>query len=56
MAEVARLSAHERQRLAGLLAKMEVENDVGFWQEIQRRADDRNPDYWISLEDLKRAE
>ena len=51
--EVPRLPASDRHLLAATLARLEIESDRGHWEETRRRADDTEPENWISLADLK---
>lgn len=54
--EVPALTASERRQLSALLAKLEIENDPEYWDDIRRRANDSNPENWVSLDDLKKGE
>jgi hypothetical protein len=51
--EVPRLPAKDRHLLAATLARLEIESDPSHFEETRRRADDTDPENWISLTELK---
>ena len=51
--EVESLSAEEQDRLAAHLAFLRVQRDPGYAREMGRRIEDRSPESWQSLDELK---
>jgi hypothetical protein len=53
-AEVASLSKRERKELAAYLAELERLFPQDLVKELSKKIDDKNPERWLTLEEVKR--
>ena len=51
-AEIHALSSDERHTLSAFLVRLELESDPGYWADVRRRMDDKNPVHWINVNEL----
>ena len=51
--EVETLAPEEQDRLAAYLTVLRMKRTPGHAEELSRRLDDRNPDHWLTLDELK---
>lgn len=50
--EVEALPAEERRKLAAFLVSLRHRDMEGYRQQMARRIDDKNPENWLTLEEL----
>jgi hypothetical protein len=55
MREVAGWPRSRQNKLAAFLLHLRLRDDVAWRNEMAHRIDDRNPENWVRLEDLKRS-
>jgi hypothetical protein len=53
-AEAASLTPAQRRELIGHLVALGRKNDAAFRRVLAEKIDDKNPDHWVSLDELKR--
>lgn len=51
--EAMRLSVTERNRIIASLVMANMRDEQAEWSELQRRMDDRNPESWVPLDEVK---
>lgn len=51
--EVETLAPEEQDRLAAYLTVLRMKRSPAHAEELSRRLDDRNPDHWMTLDELK---
>ena len=52
MREIASLGQEDRRKIAAYLVTLEDANRPGYKEELARRADEKDPAKWLSLEEL----
>ena len=50
--EIAALPADHRRELAAFLVSLRHRDLTGYREQMARKIDDKNPDHWLSLEEL----
>jgi hypothetical protein len=50
--ELSGLSPDQRHELSAYLVRLELESGDNYWRDVRRRIDDKNPDNWVSVEQL----
>jgi hypothetical protein len=53
--EVEALGPRERHELSVFLVRLENTENPDYWREIRMRIDDRDPEHWVSLEELTKS-
>ncbi len=51
--EIERRTPQEQDRLAAFLSSLRAKRDPEYLRELDRRLDDRSPDQWLTLDELK---
>ena len=46
------LSREERSEVSNFLSRLRLSEDPDYWTRIRRRVDDKNPDHWVSLDEV----
>ena len=46
------MTVEERQEITSFLVRLELSGDESYWERVRRRSEDRNPEHWVSLQDL----
>ena len=52
--EVTLWSSKEQDELAAYLATLRLQRTSAYAEELSRRADDRTPEHWLTLDELKK--
>ena len=53
--EIQTLSGDERHELSAFLVELDLADDSGYWERVRRRSDDKDPNHWVSVEQLSKS-
>lgn len=52
--QVADLDQNEQRELIAFMVSLQTARDSGFKQNLARKIDDRDPEHWVDLDDLRK--
>ena len=51
--EIAELEPADQDEIVSYIGQLKARQDPAYEREMERRLDDRDPEHWVSLEDLE---